>query len=149
MAIGLSLKKSNFELFKKSFENEVKNAEVKEITPVLYIDKNVTEKNLNVQSIEQLKLLEPFGEGNKCPLFSYKHLKIDSIRALTEGRHLKLTLKEENKNTLINAIGFNMGNLAEQYRIGDKIDIVGTLEINSFNGKDIIQFNLKDIMKSI
>ncbi len=149
MAIGLSVKKSNFDSFKKSFEKEVENADVKDIVPIINIDKNITDKILTIENIEQLKLLEPFGEGNKCPLFSYKHLKIDSIRALTEGKHLKLTLKEENKNNIVNAIGFNMGHLVDQYRIGDKIDIVGTLEINNFNGNNIIQFNLKDIMKSI
>ena len=42
-----------------------------------------------------------------------------------------------------------MGYRAEEYLIGDKVDIVGTLEINSFNGIENIQFNLKDIMKSI
>ena len=42
-----------------------------------------------------------------------------------------------------------MGNLAQEFLIGDKIDIVGNLEINSFNGVDNIQVNLKDIMKSI
>ena len=42
-----------------------------------------------------------------------------------------------------------MGELAEEYRIGDKIDVVGALEINSFNGVDSIQINLRDVMKSI
>ena len=42
-----------------------------------------------------------------------------------------------------------MGNLAEEYKIGDKIDVAGMLEINSFNGIDSVQINLKDIMKSI
>ena len=42
-----------------------------------------------------------------------------------------------------------MRNLAEDYRIGDKIDVVGVLEINHFNGIDTLQINLKDIMKSI
>ena len=77
----------------------------------------------------------------------YKNLRIDSIRSLTEGKHLKLTLKDENQ--IIDAIGFNMGNLVNEYFIGDKIDVVGNLEINSFNGKEQIQINLKDIMKSI
>lgn len=31
---------------------------------------------------------------------------------------------------------FNIGKLADEYRIGDKIDVVGTLEINTFNGVD-------------
>ena len=71
---------------------------------------------------------------NKTPLFMYKNLKIDSIRSLTEGKHLKLTLKTENNNNVITAMGFNMGNRAEEFLIGDKVDIVGVLEINSFNG---------------
>jgi len=52
-------------------------------------------------------------------------------------------------NIIINAIGFNMGELAEEYRIGDKIDVAGVLEINTFNGVDNLQINIKDVMKSI
>ncbi|MBO5479048.1 MAG: hypothetical protein J6A04_05050 [Clostridia bacterium] len=97
--------------------------------------------------VKQLTNLEPFGEGNKVPLFAYKGLKINSIRALTDGKHLKLTLKDD--NLIIDAIGFNMGNLVDEYRIGDKVDVVGVLEINSFNGMENVQINLKDMMKSI
>ena len=56
-------------------------------------------------------------------------------------------LKDENE--IINAIGFNLGDLSEEYLIGDKVDVVGTLEINAYNGQEQIQINLKDIMKSI
>ena len=49
---------------------------------------------------------------------------------------------------MIDAIGFNMGALSNEYLIGNKIDVVGTLEINSFNNKKSIQINLKDIRKS-
>ena len=64
------------------------------------------------------------------------------------GKHLKLTLKSNN-NYYVNAIGYNLGYLAEDYKIGDKIDVAGNLEINAFNGVDSIQINLKDLMKSI
>ena len=37
---------------------------------------------------------------------------------------------------------------ANEYLIGNKVDIVGTLEINNFNNNDNIQINLKDIRKS-
>ena len=82
------------------------------------------------------------------PIFAFKNLKIDSIRALTEGKHLKLTLKN-NENTYIDAIGFNLGHLANEFVIGDRVDIAGSLEINSFNGVDNIQINLKDVMKAV
>ena len=148
MAVGLSLYKKDFEDFKKSFEEYANTCKLEEIIPIINIDKQVTEKELTVQNVKDLAKLEPFGEANKCPIFMYKNLKVDSIRSLTEGKHMKLTLKTDNNN-VIAAMGFNMGYRAEEFIIGDKVDIVGTLELNSFNGMASVQFNLKDIMKSL
>ena len=148
MAVGLSLSKEKFEDFKKVFQEYADSKDINEIVPIINIDKLITEKELNLEAVRDLEKLEPFGEANKCPLIAYKNLKIDSIRVLTDGKHMKLTLKTE-KNNIITAMGFNMGYRAEEYLIGDRVDIVGTLEINAFNGNENIQFNLKDIMKSI
>lgn len=147
MAIGITVKKQNFNRFKQEFEEIAKQANVSEIVPVIQIDAKIDLSEISKEMVESLRELEPFGEGNKMPIFAFKNLKIDSIRALSEGKHLKLTLK--NNNTIINAIGFNLGHLSEEYRIGDKVDVAGVLEINSFNGVDAIQINMKDIMKSI
>lgn len=148
MAVGLSLRKKDFGEFKKSFEEYSQSCNVSKIIPIINIDKQVTDKELTIKNVQDLQKLEPYGEANKCPLFLYKNLKIDSIRSLTEGKHLKLTLKTDNNN-VITAMGFNMGNRAEEFLIGDKVDIVGSLETNLFNGIQNIQFNLKDIMKSL
>ena len=147
MAVGLTLKEENFEDFKKAFQQVAKEEKVENILPVIYIDGIVTAEDIKPEFVKQLTNLEPFGEGNKVPLFAYKGLKINSIRALTDGKHLKLTLKDD--NLIVDAIGFNMGSLVDEYRIGDKIDVVGVLEINSFNGMENVQINLKDVMKSI
>ena len=147
MAVGLSLKLDNLEAFKNKLEDIAKENKVNEIVPVIYIDAQITNKDFNIDFVKQIKQLQPFGESNKVPIFIYKNLKIDSIRTLTEGKHLKLTLKDE--NNIINSIGFNMGHLGDDFRIGDKVDIVGNIEINSFNGNDTVQINMKDIMKSI
>ena len=61
---------------------------------------------------------------------------------------ISIALKKDN-NTIIGSIGFNLGHLAEEYRIGDKIDVVGVLEINSFKGVDSLQINMKDMMRSL
>ena len=147
MAVGLSLKKENYNDFKLAFEKIAKSKNIQQMLPVIKIDSIITAKDINKKTIEDLEMLEPFGEKNKNPIFVYKNLKIDSIRALSEGKHLKLTLKDD--NLLINAIGFNLGYLSEEYLIGDKIDIAGNLEVNKYGGEEIIQINLKDIMKSI
>ena len=147
MAIGITIKKSELEQFSQSLENVAKEEHTEEIVPIVQIDAKISLSDINKEMVESLNQLEPSGEGNKMPIFVIKNLKIDSIRALTEGKHLKLTLREG--NNMVNAIGFNMGSLAEEYKIGDKIDVAGMLEINSFNGVDSVQINLKDIMKSI
>lgn len=147
MAIGITIRNSNFEKFKEEFEKIAKESNISDIVPIINIDAKIDLDEINKDMVESLKLLEPFGEGNKMPIFSFKNLKIDSIRALSEGKHLKLTLKYN--NVLINAIGFNLGEYVNDYIIGDKIDIAGTLEVNSFGGVDNIQINIKDIMKSV
>lgn len=147
MAVGISVKKEQFEEFKKQFEEIAKEAHIDEILPIINIDAKINLSSINKEMVESLKQLEPFGEGNKMPIFAFKNLKIDSIRALSEGKHLKLTLKDN--STIINAIGFNLGNLAEEYKIGDKVDVAGVLEINSFNGVESLQINVKDLMKSV
>ena len=147
MAIGLSIKKENFNDFKNEVNEYLKTKNIQNIKKIIKIDITANLKEISLQTIEELNLLEPFGEENKVPLFCIKNLKIDSIRALTEGKHLKLTLRDE--NMVIDAIGFNLGEKVEEYKIGDKIDVVGALEINEYNGIKDIQINLKDLMKSL
>ena len=147
MAIGLSLEQKNYEKFKEQFEEYTKE-NFKEI-PIqeLEIDEEITYKDINKESVNDLKLLEPFGESNAVPQVLYKNIKIVSIRTLSEGKHLKLTLQDE--NTIVDAIGFNLGELANDYQIGDKIDVVGNLELNNYNNMESIQINLKDLRKSV
>mgnify|MGYP004443045997 FL=1 len=147
MAVGVSIRKEKLEEFRKKFEQLAEENKIDEIIPVINIDSKISLSKINREMIESLKELEPFGEANKMPIFAFKGLKIDSIRSLSEGKHLKLTLKEN--NNIINAIGFNIGNLVDEYRIGDKVDVAGVLEINTFGGVDNIQINIKDIMRAV
>lgn len=147
MAIGITIKKENFKRFCDKFEKIAEESNLKDIYPIIQIDANFELKDINKEMVKSLESLEPFGEGNKTPVFLFKNVKIDSIRALSEGKHLKLTLKDG--NIVVNAIGFNLGYLAEEHKIGDKIDVVGILEISTFNGVENIQISIKDIMRSV
>lgn len=147
MAVGITIKKEKLEAFREEFEKIATENHIDEIMPIINIDAKINLNDINKEMVESMKQLEPFGEANKMPIFAFKNLKIDSIRALSEGKHLKLTLKDT--NNIINAIGFNMGHLTEEYRIGDKIDVAGVLEVNTFNGTENLQINLKDMMRSI
>lgn len=143
MAIGITVESANFEVFKSSVLNYAKEKHIEDIVPVLNIDEKLQLKDITMKDVQDLALLEPFGEANKPPLFQINNVKIETIRTLSEGKHLKMDIKDD--NTKFGTIGFNLGSLANEYKIGDKIDIAGYLEINSFGGRDSIQINIKDI----
>ena len=147
MAVGITIKKDKFEDFKKAFTEYAESKNISEIVPVINIERKVELKDVSLENVKELQQLEPFGEQNKMPLFLIENLKIVSIRSLSEGKHLKILLKQD--NFFIDAIGFNMGDLTEQYKIEDRVDIVGTIDVNVFNGNENVQITIKDIRKAI
>ena len=147
MAVGVTVERNKLQSFRDAFEKYAEENNIKDIVPIINIDAEFNLNEIKKEYVESLKMLEPFGEGNKMPIFAFRNLKINSIRTLSEGKHIKLVLQDN--NYIINAIGFNMGKLADEFRIGDKVDVVGILEINTFNGVESIQINLRDIMKSL
>lgn len=147
MAIGLSIEKSEFENFKNAIVKYANEKITQEYVPVIKIDSEINIREATGKTIEELKLLEPYGESNMPPIFMYKNIKVDSIRTLSNDRHLKLNVKEG--NIVFDAIAFNMGDKKDSIRMGDKVDILFHLEINRFNGRETIQLNVKDIKKSL
>ncbi len=148
MAIGLSLESKYYEDFKNEFEEYAKaNIDTNSVLEIK-IDKEITGKELSIEEITQLDRLEPFGDSNEEPIFIFKGFKVTSIRTLSEDKHIKMRLKGDNSIEL-DAIGFGLADVAKTYQIGDKVDVIGNLQINSFNGMDSIQINLKDIRMAL
>ena len=57
----------------------------------IFYDAEVDGRELSVAAVEQLAMLEPYGEGNAEPLFLMRNLRISRLRALgMTGRHLAL-----------------------------------------------------------
>lgn len=142
LAAGLSLNTKDFEKFKNMInEYAEKNIKDEDLIPTINIDLKLEDSQLNIEDVEELKLLEPFGQSNEEPIFMITNLKVVSIKTLSEGKHLKLYLKNQN---YLDAIGFNLGERANELKIGDTIDIVGNLNINEFNNTKKVQMLLKD-----
>lgn len=147
MAIGLSIEEEKLEAFSKKVEEIAKEKGTKDLQPTVKIDAEVTSENISYETLKEIELLKPFGEGNPPPVFVYKNIKVDGVRLLSNEKHLKLSLKDGVH--VYDAIAFNMGNQKYSIKIGDKVDVLHALEINSFNGIEKIQMNVKDLKKSL
>ena len=147
LAAGLSLTEEMIPDFIEAFE--IASAERKEgiSDQIIEIDAQIERKDLNAQIIKDIRKIKPYGQSNPLPVFLYKGLKVSAVRTIKEDKHLKLVLKDE--KSLIDAIGFSMGDRRDEIRIGDKIDVVGSIELNTFNTPKTIQIVLQDFKKSI
>lgn len=144
LAAGLTIEKDQIPEFRKQI-NQYADSILKpeDFVPPLYIDAKLSKYDLNINTVENLKTLEPYGMGNPSPVFVLQQSKIKLITSFSNERHLKMLLQKD--GAIIEAIGFNMGGLNGIFNVYDTIDVAGTLDINNFRGERKIQIILKDI----
>ena len=142
-AAGFTIRNENLPLLKERLQ-AIAQAELagQELTPTLYIDAEVTLRELDWATYEQLKRVEPCGHGNEQPLLMARDLEVRQSRAVgAEGRHLKL--KVSDGRLVFDAIGFGMGEWAE--RMPARVDLAFTLEENEWNGERRLELNVQDL----
>ena len=98
--------------------------------------------------IPAIKYAKDFANEKGIDLFIIVQFAINQFGYSAIGLSARKLIEDASKISEIDAIGFNLGNLASEYLMGDKVDILGVLEINTFNGADNVQINLRDIRKS-
>ena len=145
LAAGITIDTARIEEFKNRFEEAILKIQKDDLEAVIDIDLEVSKKDIlgGITGLNQ-KLL-PFGQKNPEPVYLYRNLKINSLSTLKDDKHLKLGLKDD--NFYIDAIGFSLGARRDELKLGDKIDIVGTIGINEFRNQKNIQVILKDFKK--
>ena len=116
-----------------------------ELSPMINIDAEVELKDLKPALIQEMAQLEPTGMQNPSPVFSSRNVQVRSSRAVgREGSHLKLTLTDGQIS--FDAIAFRLGYWEDH--LPELIDIAFAFEVNEFNGRRMLQLNIKDIKKS-
>lgn len=147
LAAGVTLEKDMIEEFSNYFDKAVFELKEDELQDVIDIDLEITKEDILKGIIKANEILLPFGQKNPEPVYLYRNIKVNSLCTLKDDKHLKLGLKDN--NFYIDAIGFSLGHRRDELRLGDKIDIVGTMNVNEFNGNKQIQILLKDFKKVI
>ncbi len=117
----------------------------KDLRPTLWADVEIPLDSMGVEVWKQIQYLQPVGYGNREATFVSRGVRVRQVRAVGgKGEHLKLALEDE-RGVLWDAIGFRLGELAREIAIGNRVDVLYTLEINEYNGQRSFQLNLKDV----
>lgn len=147
LAAGLSIEENKIEEFTSKFEEVVTESIVGEPKQIIPVDEKIDYRDLNIQLLKDINTLRPYGQSNKEPVFMYKGLKVNSIRTIKEDKHLKLTLRDDKYQ--IEALAFSQGNRRDELRLGDKIDVLCNVDVNTYTTPRTIQLVLQDFKKSV
>ncbi len=151
MSAGCRLKEENLESFKLCLEKIAdKKLKQEDLSPALEIDYQVEADEINWQSNDLVQGFAPFGRDNHSPLFMLKDAEIFSLRTVgNSDKHLKLELELKDEGTKnikkVQAIGFNHGIKFDDFKMGDKVDIVFEFLVNEWNGNRELQLKIVDI----
>ena len=147
-AAGFAVRNENLEALRQRLEAiAARELAGRELTPSLAVDAVVALGDLDRAIVEQLRQLEPCGYGNPQPSFASLGLEVVSARLVgSDGRHLKLAVRDHRTRAVWDAIAFRMG---EWYgHLPSRIDLAYAVEINEFNGRSALQLNVKDIRQA-
>jgi single-stranded-DNA-specific exonuclease len=95
-----------------------------------------------METLTTLERLGPFGAQNEAPRFKLEDCRLVSVDAVGNGAHLKLALQAGKQ--FCKAISWRRGEAAETLRVGQHLDVVGSLEANTWNGKTSLQLVVED-----
>jgi single-stranded-DNA-specific exonuclease len=141
-AAGITIDSQNITPFSEQFERVADQCLKEEhLLPRLKADGVASLDMIGVEEVRQLKLLEPFGNGNPEPLWLARELAVHQVQPVAE-RHLRLLLRPS-ENHLVRAIGFDMIEALRDLKAS--VDAIFTFHIDEWGGASRLEIKLKDI----
>ena len=151
-ACGLSIKKEQIDEFKKrineyyhslNLKNQERFLEAKED---LVLDEM---EGLDLDLLEEMHLLEPFGNGNPEPVFLLRDMFLQDVRKMgKDGQHLGLFLRDEQGKT-IKLVAFYAEKEWLDLEPAERVDAWVNLTENEWNGIRSVEGRILEIQPSL
>lgn len=144
MAAGMTLKLENISKLRERL-NQIAGDILTEddFVPLTHVDIQCSLDEISTATIEEISLLAPFGVGNPKPIVCLEDLSLQQIRKMgSQMDHLKMIFEKDGH--ILDAVGFGYGYLMNEISPLSKINVIGELSINEWNGFRKPQFILKD-----
>lgn len=119
-----------------------------ELSPVIWVDAKLALADVNWDLVDTLAKFEPFGEGNRKPVFVAERVEVAACDLVGQAQnHVRCVLRGADGRTQ-KFIGFNFGARAEEFTPGAVIDAAFEVGVNEWNGRRDIQCKLVDVRPS-
>jgi single-stranded-DNA-specific exonuclease len=114
-----------------------------DMIPKIEIDAELELSEVSMEFVREVEGLAPFGFGNPGPRFQLNGLTLERCRRVgQDGAHLQLVVRRGAAQ--LGGIAFQRGEEADLINEWQRLDLVGELNINEWNGKQSLQIQLSD-----
>ena len=139
MAAGFSLKEENVGEFRRRL-NEQSTLTREDFIPKIWIDVAMPLEYISEALVNELKSLEPFGQGNEKPQFAQKNLRIRSLRALGRNNNaVRMTVLTEQGRPMEAMVFTEADKFVEEAKNSRSMDVIYYPDINEYNGNRTLQ----------
>ena len=144
MAAGLSIEESDIDEFRRRLNENAKLTE-DDFVPQIWIDVPMPFEYVNEKIVDELKGLEPFGQGNEKPLFAQKGLTIRNVRVLGKNRNVvKMNLVTDTGHPFDGLLFADGDRFLEEQTGQNTIDMIYYPDVNEYNGTRTLQAIIKN-----
>lgn len=144
MAAGLSIEESDIDEFRRRLNENAKLTE-DDFVPQIWIDVPMPFEYVNEKIVDELKGLEPFGQGNEKPLFAQKSLTIRNVRVLGKNRNVvKMNLVTDTGHPFDGLLFADGDRFLEEQTGQNTIDMIYYPDVNEYNGTRTLQAIIKN-----
>ena len=143
LAAGLTVKRGRLdELRRRLNEYVLSHTDSSAYGVSLDVDMEISLSDATPALADELLSLEPFGTGNPQPRFLLRNLVVERIAELGGGKHLKLTVTSGDRSLF--ALLFSTSRSEIDFCEGDRIDLVGSVDINEYRDIRSVQLTVQD-----
>lgn len=147
MAAGLTIAESDYELFTRAFDNEVRrHLNEDDLHGVIMSDGELSAAEFSMTTAEELRYAGPWGQTFPEPVFDGV-FTVKSRRIVGE-KHLKMSLQPQGSNIEIDAIAFNTTDEswdAQSAGLIQQANVAYRLDVNVFRGNKSLQLMVEHI----
>ena len=146
LAAGLSLEEKNLEELRRRLNADCHLTEEDFVHKIL-IDVPMPLSYVNMRFVESLSLLEPFGNGNKKPVFACKDVPISHVQLRGRNKNVAGFLLTDETGRKLNGIYFGEAErFFEEMQGRQSLQIVYYPDINEFRGNRSLQIVVTNYM---
>jgi single-stranded-DNA-specific exonuclease len=114
------------------------------LMPQLMIDAELAFKDISLDLVEHLALLEPYGHGNPEPLWISRGLQVLDVRTVGKAQqHLKLRLSDGRR--MLDALWWRAAEQVPAVRDWSRVDVAYTLRTDAYWGQRRVRLEVQDM----